>query len=166
MNIDAEILIGKLELLPHPEGGFFKETYRSEGFIDQRSLPKGFNGKRNYSTGIYFLLKGTQMSRFHRIRSDEMWHHYYGCAVNIHMIDNSGTYSVITLGKDILNGEVPQAVVPAGAWFGAELADKDSFALSGCTVSPGFDFLDFELAQREVLLSMYPELREIIQKLT
>lgn len=95
-----------------------------------------------------------------------MWHHYYGCAVNIHMIDNSGTYSVITLGKDILNGEVPQAVVPAGAWFGAELADKDSFALSGCTVSPGFDFLDFELAQREVLLSMYPELREIIQKLT
>lgn len=162
----AKEIVQALDLQPHPEGGFFRETYRSDIILNKETLPGDFPGNRNCSTGIYFLLAGENKSRFHRIRSDEMWHHYEGCCVIIHMINSSGKYSKIKLGKGFSKGEVQQAVVPAGVWFGAELEDKTGYCLSGCTVSPGFDFIDFELARMNEMLVLYPEQSEIIKKLT
>lgn len=161
-----EQLIEKLDLKPHPEGGYFKETYRSAGEINQDSLDENINGKRNYSTCIYFLLTSNDFSAFHRINLDEIWHFYDGTAIRLHMISPGGDYSNSLIGNNIVNGEVPQFVVPAGFWFAAEVVLKNSFALTGCTVSPGFSFEDFELPKRKELVELFPNLEEVITKLT
>jgi len=161
-----ESLIKNLQLTPHPEGGYYKETYRSEGFIPHDCFNNTFNGDRSYSTGIYFLLTSDTFSALHRIKQDEMWHFYDGGPLLVHVITNEGTYYTITLGKDFENGEVPQAVVPAGAWFGASVKNKDDYSFVGCTVSPGFDFEDFELAKEKDLILQYPEHHSIIKALT
>ncbi len=139
--------IKTLNLQPHPEGGWFKETYRALGAI---------NG-RNFSTAIYFLLEAGQRSVFHRIKSDEIWHFYAGKPLDIHILGQD----TIRLGPD-----APLAVVPANRWFGARLSPAYGYALVGCTVSPGFDFADFEIARRGELLSQFPEHRDIILALT
>jgi len=159
-------LIERLQLAPHPEGGFFRETYRSARDIPGGSLGAPFTAARSVSTGIYYLLVGTDFSAFHRIKSDEMWHHYEGSAVIVHMIGDDGTYESQVVGPAVDDEEQPQAVVPAGAWFAAEVVDPSSHALVGCTVAPGFDFADFELARRDQLLALCPERRELIERLT
>src|SRR5215213_3407801 len=126
----AEYFIKHLQLQRHPEGGYFKETYRSAGIIPSQSLPE-FNGDRHFSTAIYFLLEQGDFSAFHRIKSDECWHFYDGGTLLIHVLRN-GEYVCTRLGKDISNGEVVQFVVPAGAWFASEPAADTSFALVGC----------------------------------
>ena len=159
-------LVSKLGLLPHPEGGFYQETYRSEGLIPEEALEGDFSGGRNYCTGIYFLLTAGNFSAFHRIKQDEMWHFYEGDAFLIHMIDPDGAYSTHRLGLNFDAGESPQFVVPKGVWFASEVADGGSYGLVGCTVSPGFDFDDFELADREKLLKDYPAHSEVIKRLS
>ena len=160
----AAYFIHHLQLQPHPEGGFFKETYRSTGLISSQSLP-GFNGDRNYSTAIYFLLQQGDFSAFHRIKSDECWHFYEGGALLIHVLDKEGSYSCIRLGKNIHKGELFQFMVSAGNWFASEPALDTDFTLVGCTVAPGFDFNDFEMANAEVLSKEYPQHRSIIHRL-
>lgn len=130
---DAAVWIEKLELQPHPEGGFYRETYRGPDTIKPCCLADGYDGPRSVSTAIYFLLDGEQVSRFHRLRSDELWHHYAGCALDLHVIRPGGAYERERVGRDVLAGEAPQAVISAGAWFGATLSDRRSFALLGCT---------------------------------
>lgn len=159
-------LIKSLDLLPHPEGGFYKETYRSEGFISKNALPNPFNGDRSYCTGIYFLLTSNTFSAFHRIKQDEMWHFYDGGTLLVHVITPEGVYYTINLGKNFENGEVPQAVVPAGCWFGATVKNQEDYSLVGCTVSPGFDFEDFELAKQNELSQIFPQHHSIIKALT
>lgn len=158
--------IDHLQLSPHPEGGHYRQTYRAAESIARAHLPERFDGDRAFSTAIYFLLADDDFSALHRIRSDEVWHHYDGGALTVHVIDSGGCYVPIQLGKDISKGESPQAVVPAGCLFGASMRDAGSFALVGCTVAPGFDFTDFELPPRAQLLREYPQLREIIERLT
>ncbi|MBM4067968.1 MAG: cupin domain-containing protein [Planctomycetes bacterium] len=158
--------IEQLQLTPHPEGGHYRQTYRATELIEHANLPERFNGARAFSTAIYFLLNGDEFSALHRIRSDEVWHHYDGGALDIHIIDAAGRYLAIPLGKDVTRGERPQAVVPGGDLFGASLRDSASFALVGCTVAPGFDFADFELPPRAELLREYPQHREVIERLT
>lgn len=160
---EAPYWIEMLRLEPHPEGGYFRQTYKSKLTID--GLP-GFSGPRAVSTAIYFLLEGQNFSAFHLLRSDEMWHFYAGSPLNVHMIDHAGEYSSILLGGDPEAGQVFQAVVPAGCWFGSHVADWKSWALVGCTVAPGFDFADFELAHREQLSASYPHHRGLIEGLT
>ncbi|MEQ9265959.1 MAG: cupin domain-containing protein [Balneolaceae bacterium] len=159
-------LISSLNLMAHPEGGYFKETYRSEGIIPQKCLDQPIQGDRNYSTGIYFLLTSDTFSAFHRINQDEMWHFYEGSSLTIHMIDSDGVYSSQKIGLNFSDGEVPQFTVPKRVWFAAEVNDPDSFAFVGCTVSPGFDFADFELANQKILTGKFPEQKEIIERLT
>ena len=118
------------------------------------------------STAIYFLLEGENFSAFHRLRSDEVWHFYAGSPLLVHIIDPGGMYSSILIGSDPEAGQVFQAVVPTGCWFGSHVADWNSWALVGCTVAPGFDFQDFELARRKELEAMYPQHRKIILNLT
>ncbi|WP_186757236.1 cupin domain-containing protein [Echinicola salinicaeni] len=159
-------IIEKLGLEPHPEGGYFKEVYRSKGEIDQGSLSEGFTGKRNYSTSIYFMLTSDTFSAFHRIKQDEIWHFYMGAPIRLHSISPAGIHRDYIIGTDLVNGHIPQLVVPAGDWFAAKVVEKNAFALVGCTVSPGFDFRDFELAEREKLAEAYPDHKALIERFT
>jgi predicted cupin superfamily sugar epimerase len=161
---DAAFYITQLQLKPHPEGGYYKETYRSKGNIQADAL-KEFNGARSYSTAIYYLLKQGDYSAFHRIKSDECWHRYAGATLLIHVLYNDGNYNCIKLGPELDREEILQFVVPANTWFAAECAGKSSFVLAGCTVAPGFDFNDFEMAGKQVLLKAYPSHKELISRL-
>ena len=159
-------LINHYTLGPHPEGGFFRQTYIAEECILSASLPKRFDGNRPFSTAIYFLLPFGNFSAFHCIKSDEVWHFYEGCPLNIHVIHPNGDYECLKLGSNLKNGESYQLVVPANAWFASEpVGDPGSFALVGCTVAPGFDFADFELANAEVLVNQYPLHQQLIRRL-
>jgi uncharacterized protein len=145
MAKSAQYWIDKLNLIAHPEGGYYRETYHSELSIAREALPPQFTGARPVSTAIYFLLEGENFSAFHRLRSDELWHFYAGSPIAVHVIDPDGAYSEIQLGSDPEAGEVLQAAVKAGRWFASRVRDPRSFALAGCTVAPGFDFADFKL---------------------
>ncbi len=159
-------LVEKLDLQEHVEGGFYKETYRSDGIIKLGNIPEGFERDRNYCTGIYFLLTSENFSAFHRIKQDEMWHFYEGSPLTIHMIDEGGRYSFQRLGLDLENNELPQFTVPKNVWFASEVEDPNTYCLTGCTVSPGFDFADFELAERKILIDAHPNHKEVIHRLT
>ncbi|MCI0453736.1 MAG: cupin domain-containing protein [Candidatus Dadabacteria bacterium] len=162
----AQKWIDALQLIKHPEGGYYKETYRSKEVIKQEHLPKRFSGNRNFSTAIYFLLIGHDFSAFHRIKQDELWHFYEGSSLTIHIIDQSDKYLEIKIGRNIEDGEALQAVVKAGCLFGTTVNDKNSFSLVGCTVAPGFDFEDFETPSRNELLRKYPQHKKIVEMLT
>lgn len=162
----AEILAEKLGLEPHPEGGYFKETYRSNEVISERELGFNFDGDRNCCTGIYFLLTSDTFSAFHRIKQDEMWHFYQGSPLLLHTLSPAGEYRCTEIGADILNNQHPQFVVEAGTWFGATVKNPNDYSLVGCTVSPGFDFRDFELAERERLTALFPDHSKVIAALT
>ncbi len=164
MNEKARYYINKLELKKHPEGGYYREIYRSAEMFSIDPPKK--NLKRNVSTSIYFMLEGTQKSKFHRLKSDELWHFYDGSSIKIYVIDEKGILDEITLGRKTEDGEVFQTVIKKNNWFASEVINKKSFALIGCTVSPGFDFSDFELADRDYLLENFPKYKSLIQKLS
>jgi predicted cupin superfamily sugar epimerase len=158
---DENYWIEQLQLEKHPEGGYFKETYRSEENVMNR------NGvERSASTGIYFLITSEFYSAFHKIESDEMWHYHDGAALSVYIINLSGELEVLKIGNDIENGEQLQGVVPAGCWFASKVDVSNSFSLVGCTVAPGFDFDDFVLADRKLLTQKYPAHAPIIKELT
>ena len=161
----AEYWIKHLQLLPHPEGGFYKETYRSNESIQLSDLPSRFTAPRNFSTAIYFLLRSQDRSLFHRIKSDELWHFHSGSVLQIYVLTRKGV-NMLELGSDPENGQSLQVTIPANCWFGAKVTDPDTYVLSSCTVAPGFDFNDFELADRQTLLKEFPDLHEIINDLT
>ena len=146
-------LIKLLDLKPHPEGGFFRETYRS----------KEKTGGHNLSTAIYFLLPKGAVSKLHRLKSDELWHFHLGDPLTLVQIF-SDRMEKETLGSKVTAGEKLQHVVPAGCWFGAY--PTGAYSLVGCTVSPGFDFADFEMGDRKKLLNDFPQATEEIRKLT
>ncbi|HEY4104981.1 MAG TPA: cupin domain-containing protein [Polyangiaceae bacterium] len=153
-------VIAALSLAPHPEGGFFAETFRSAA-----NLEAPFGARRAASTAIYFLLRAGDFSAFHRVRSDEVWHHYLGASLELHTIDRAGKHQRIELGKELLHGERPQWVVPAGTLQAARVIG-DGFSLCGCTVAPGFDFADFEMPSRAELVAQFPALRDVIESFT
>jgi predicted cupin superfamily sugar epimerase len=163
---DARYWIDKLKLEPHPEGGYYRETYRSGIVMPESALPSSFKGDRVASTAIYFLLSGDDFSAFHRIASDEMWHLYAGGPLSVHVISGDGHWNELRLGRNPDLGELLQGVVTAGCWFGACLVEPDAFALVGCTVAPGFDFEDFEMADRASLLAACPQHEALIRRLT
>jgi predicted cupin superfamily sugar epimerase len=159
-------IIKQLELLPHPEGGYYKETYRSDGNINSESLNDNYNGKRSYSTCIYFLLTSNDFSAFHKIEQDEIWHFHEGSPIKLHTISENGIHNEYVIGNDFLNGQKPQLVVDGNHWFAASVTEKDSYALVSCTVSPGFDFSDFMLPTRNELISKFPQHKELIIQYT
>ncbi|WP_346860248.1 cupin domain-containing protein [uncultured Draconibacterium sp.] len=160
----AKFWIDKLALQKHPEGGWFKEVYRSEDTVPEDALPGGFSGLRNFSTSIYYLLETTDFSSFHKIKSDEIWHYYTGSsAVEILWIENGKLISQ-KLGDGSQNDHEFQVVVPKNKWFAARLLNSKGFALVGCTVSPGFHFDDFELADKS-LLEEFPGLKGQIESM-
>ena len=166
MTPGAADWIRSLSLAPHPEGGYYRVTYASELSIPHSALPGRFRGARPVSTAVYFLIDGANFSAFRRIQSDELWHFYAGSALVVHVIDAGGDYSELSLGSRMEAGEVFQGVVKAGSWFASRVKDPATFALVGCTVAPGFNFEDFELAKRAELQETYPQHSALIEQLT
>jgi predicted cupin superfamily sugar epimerase len=165
-GLTADDLIKRFNLVSHPEGGWFRETYRSTEIIPGDALPERFGGPRSFSTSIYFLLEQGDISALHRIKSDEMWHFYAGAPLTIHVITPIGAHRELKLGADVAASESFQDVVPTGCWFGAEISGTGPYSLVGCTVAPGFDFGDFEMGCRGALLQQFPSHAEIIRRLT
>lgn len=160
----ADYWVQKLGLQPHPEGGFYKEIYRSTEEIAEESLPSRYTGARAFATSIYYMLRGNDFSAFHRIQSDEIWSFIDGGAANIYSIGEDGQLKKEIVGTG--DGAVPQVIVPKQTWFAADLVDKKSYILLSCFVAPGFDFKDFELGEKEQLLKLSPDSVEIISGLT
>lgn len=159
-------LVDALNLLPHPEGGYFREIYRSSHVVGQEALPAGYPGNRSASTSIYFLLPGDSFSAFHRLRADEIWHFYMGDPITLHLIHPDSRYDQIIVGSDVLSGQSCQVVIPAGTWFAARVEKTSGYGLIGCTVAPGFDFADFELAKRSELVARFPQHKNLITSFT
>lgn len=162
----AEELIKHLKLARHPEGGWYKETYRSTETIPREALPDRFGGQRSFCTAIYFLLERGDISALHRIKSDEQWYFHAGASLTIHVLTPDGEHQELNLGSNVTADESFQVVVPAGCWFGAEVSGNGSYALVGCAVAPGFDFNDFEMGSRNTLLKQFPSHANIIQRMT
>lgn len=157
----AEAIIEKLNLTRHPEGGFYRETYRGELSI------KLDNGSvRNTGTAIYYLLKDKDKSHFHKVASDELWFFHQGEALEIVMITNDGKIETKILGNKLDLNEEPQVLVKANIWFGARIKNQEGFALVSCTVAPGFDFKDFELANKNELIKLFPDIKTEIEGLS
>jgi predicted cupin superfamily sugar epimerase len=165
MEFTAAEYIKTLELQPHPEGGYYRQTYASDERLSAVLLPERFTGDRFVSTAIYFFLEGKDYSAFHRIKSDELWHFYTGAGLHIYVIHPDGRGEVLLLGNDVASGYRFQQVVKAGCWFASRPATENSFSLVGCTVAPGFDFADFEMAKEGELLKQYPQHQQWIQEL-
>ena len=161
--ISAEELIEMFGLKRHPEGGYFAESYRSAEMIPRQALPSRYEGERAFSTSIYFLLTAGTISRLHRLASDEIWHFYLGGPLELLQISPEGVLENVILGQDLPAGQKAQHVVPAGFWFGARPVGGSAYCFVGCTVAPGFDFADFELARPEDLSRRFPALTEQIR---
>ena len=152
-----ESIIEKLHLQPHPEGGYYKETYRS--------IDTCLDDSRNLQTAIYFLLTSDNVSHFHRIKSDEIWYFHAGSPLIVHTLTEKG-HTKHLVGNDLLAGQTPQLLVPKDTIFGSSVLEKDSYSLVSCSVAPGFDFADFELFSKEELMQDYATFEEIIDLLT
>ena len=166
MNKDANFWIAHLGLNKHPEGGWFKEVFRSDEILSKKSLPARYTSFRAISTSIYYLLKGDEHSSFHRLKSDEIWHFYGGAPVNVYIISPLGKLTINSCGPFAEEGNVFQLLIPKGSWFAAKVTDLSSYTLLGCTVAPGFDFEDFELGKREELIKRFPQHTEVIKMFT
>lgn len=166
MSADAAAWIDALGLAPHPEGGFFRETWRAGEAVQRAGLPARFGAPRALGTAIVYLLREGDHSRLHRLHADEVWHLYDGGPLHLHVLDGAAGYRRLVLGRDVTRGESPQCVVPHGAWFGAEPAAGARFVLAGCTVTPGFEYEDFELGERDALLAAFPAHRALVERLT
>ena len=162
----AKDWITKLELLPHPEGGYYKEVYRANEKIDKAALPSRYSSERTFATSIYYLLKSGQFSSFHKLKSDETWHFYKGSPIAIYLISLAGKFEKIVLGDEIDKNQLLQYTIERETWFAAEPLEKNSYSLIGCSVAPGFEFDDFQLGKRAELIMSFPKYSEIILRLT
>jgi predicted cupin superfamily sugar epimerase len=163
---DAAFWIEHLHLQPHPEGGYFRETYRSTDILRQALLPPRYSSDHACATAIYFLLESGQVSKFHRLRSDELWCYHAGSPLTLYAIAADNTLDTCVLGTHLDNGEAPQILIPQGLWFGAAVVSERSYTLASCLVAPGFEFEDFELATYEQLVRIYPQHQALIDRLT
>jgi uncharacterized protein len=159
-------LIKHLQLNKHVEGGWYNEVYRSGLLFKKEQLPPLFSAERNACTHIYFLLEKNNFSAFHRIKSDELWHFYAGDPLIIYEIGTDGKMKEHLLGNDIEKGQSFFCVIKGNNWFASRVADSGEYGLAGCTVAPGFDFNDFELAEKNTLIKTYPQHSELIHRLT
>jgi predicted cupin superfamily sugar epimerase len=164
-RIPADFWKQHLQLKFHIEGGWYSEVYRSDLFFSKTQLPTTFSGDRAACTHIYFMLEKGNFSAFHRIRSDELWHFYSGDPLIIYEINKAGMVQEHLLGSNPQLGQSPFCVIKAGNWFASKVADNGEYGLAGCSVAPGFDFADFEMARKEELLVEFPQYAELIIQL-
>jgi uncharacterized protein len=162
MNTDAKTLIEKLQLIPHIEGGYYRQIYRATDII---TPPERYSGKRCASTSIYYLLNSGEFSTWHRLQSDELWHFYCGCPLTLYVLDKNKNLQTYLLGNPLFTDNAQfQIAVPANHWMAAAPNEENSFTLVSCTVAPGFEFEDFELADREELIKEFSVHKTLISK--
>jgi predicted cupin superfamily sugar epimerase len=164
--MDAPAIIAELNLTPHPEGGYFRETYRSGETLPAHALPPRYGTDRTIATSIYFLLTADTFSAFHRLQSDELWHFHLGDPVTVHLLHPDHRLETHRIGPDLRAGHQLHLLFPAGCWFAAAVEPPGTHTLVGCTVAPGFDFADFELARRADLTAAFPAHADLIHRLT
>ncbi|ALO16238.1 hypothetical protein L21SP5_02615 [Salinivirga cyanobacteriivorans] len=164
MKTEEQQIIENLNLKPHPEGGFFRETYRTPIFVAGKNLPESFGGRRNLSTSILFFLPAGNFSAFHRLRQDEVWYFHHGKGPVLHCIYPDNTYKKITLGPGIEHNQYPQFEIPANTLFAAQTIQN--YALVGCLATPGFDFADLDMPPAAQLIKEFPDHQQIIKTLT
>jgi hypothetical protein len=164
--LPADFWIERLQLTPHPEGGYYRETYRCRERIDPDGLPARYSGPRHMGTAIYFMLTSGSFSSFHRLKSDEAWHFYTGHPITLHRISPKGKLTTHLIGNDPMQEQEFQVLIPANEWFAAEVVAGGEYGLVGCTVAPGFDFEDFEMATRPDLLTRFPQHEGLIRQFT
>jgi uncharacterized protein len=158
-------IINLLQLKSHPkEKGYFRETYRSGEKLIWESLPARYDGTRSFCTAIYFLLTANGFSEMHRLKSDEIFHFYDGDSAELLMLPPDGNAELLKFGRSIEKGERPQIIIPAGCWQGMRTLGE--YTLFGCTVSPGFEYADYEKGSRKELIARYPEFAKKITQLT
>lgn len=162
----AAEIIEKLALKPHPEGGYYRETYRADEIIPATALASRYSGARSISTCIYYMLDANTFSTMHRVQSDEVYHFYCGDPLELLLLHPNGKTEVVVVGSDIAAGHHPQFVIPRGVWQGSRVKPGGAFSLIGATVAPGFDFADFEIGTRADLIASYPAEKELISALT
>ena len=160
----AEFWIQHLDLKPHPEGGFYKEVYRSGIEMGKDVMPFVFSGTRRLATSIYYLLRSGEISKLHRLKSDELWYYHFGSSLKIIMINQEGQKVTKLLGPKLDRAEQLQVIIPAGTIFAAEITEQNSYSVFGCMVSPGFEFEDFELFSKEDLIQAYPKQAALIER--
>ncbi len=161
---NAEYWIKKLNLITHPEGGYYKEVFKSPEQLVKSGLPKRYKSERSFLTSIYYLLKNEHISKFHRLKSEEIWYYHAGNPVKLHVIRANGEYSEYLLGKNLEKNQTLQVIIPKLSWFAAEvITENDDYSLFGCAVAPGFEFEDFELANKEELMSLFPKYSYLIE---
>lgn len=166
-KLSAQEVIDSLGLQPHPEeGGYFIETHRAEEMIEKTNLPERYDGDRCHSTAIYYLLTPETYSHMHKLESDEIFHFYAGDPCEMVQLHPDGSGEVVVLGNDLAAGQRPQVRVPKSSWQGMRLLPGGTFGLMGCTVSPGFEFIDYAHGTRDELISQWPEFKDFIQRLT
>ncbi len=161
----ADFWIDHLQLKPHPEGGYFTEIYRDAEEYPAAVLPARYDSKRNVSTSIYYLLKSENISRLHKLHSNEIWHFYTGSTLHLHLLHEKNSYTKIKLGPHAESDEQFQVVIPKYTYFGANLPEPDTYALVGCTMAPGFEYDDFTLGEKSELIEMFPDHTRIIHQL-
>jgi len=165
--MSAEQIIAALNLRPHPlEGGYFRETYRSEETVAAAALPPRYAADKQFGTAIYYLLTPATYSEMHRLPTDEIFHFYAGDPVEMLQLLPDGTSRIMVLGPNVLAGQQPQLVVPRGVWQGSRLVPGGRFALLGATMAPAFDYRDYEAGQREQLVRQYPDRVDLLASLT
>lgn len=164
--MDANAIIELLNLRPHPEGGFFRETYRCGDMLPPSVFPGRYDSQRACSTSIYYLLSADNFSCMHRVASDEFFHFYLGDSLEMLQLHPDGTGQVIVIGNNIVAGERPQVLIRRGTWQGSRLVSGGKYALIGATVSPGFEFADYEEGERAALASAYPQFASLVSALT
>ncbi|NDV18237.1 cupin domain-containing protein [Pseudodesulfovibrio sp. JC047] len=163
----AQDIIDLLGLTPHPEeGGWFLETHRSEEFFSQKNLPSRYDGDRCYSTAIYYLLTPETYSHMHCLKTDEIFHFYAGAPCEMIQLHQDGSGQTILLGNDLVAGQRPQVRVPGSSWQGMRLVPGGTFALMGCSVAPGFEYVDYTHGERQSLVEAFPAFAEAIIRLT
>ncbi|HET8793422.1 MAG TPA: cupin domain-containing protein [Nitrososphaeraceae archaeon] len=159
MENNSQYWIEKLGLVKHVEGGYYKQIYASQKQCQEHNI-------RNLATCIFYLLEGNDFSAFHRINADEIWHFFLGSSLTLYNInENESKMKINKLGKDFEKSENLQVIIPQGDWFAAEVDDRTSFTLVGCTVIPGFEYKNFEIGKKQSLLEKFPPYRDLIEKL-
>jgi predicted cupin superfamily sugar epimerase len=162
-----DTIVEKLQLIPHKvEGGFYRETYRASEYTLRAALPQRFDGDRAFATSIYYVIPPGQISSLHLMLAAETWHFYLGSPIKLVEIAADGSLTETLMGADILAGEVPQHTVKHDRWLGAWNVNEDEYSLVGCTVAPGMELDDYVHGERDDLLKMFPQHRDLVMKLT
>lgn len=165
-SMNVEQIVKLLDLKKHPEGGYYRETYRSDDSIACSALPAGYSSDRSVATCIYYLLTADTFSCMHKVASDEIFHFYLGDPIEMLQLHPDGSSNTFRIGPNLAQSETPQLLIRAGVWQGSRVISGGNFALIGATVAPGFDFADYEEGSRAELTKIYPQAQELISALT